>query len=104
MRISKVLASVVVDESGRRIGRVCDVRLAKDDLRVVGLVVGDGLLADAAVAWGLAERRARGPWPLQRLTARAVQRIAFVPSERVVRWDHGKVVLAERPSRAYPER
>ncbi|HZB35970.1 MAG TPA: PRC-barrel domain-containing protein [Gaiellaceae bacterium] len=94
MRISELLASVVVDESGRRVGRVRDVRLAKDDLRVVGLVVGDGFLADAAVAWGFADGRARGPWPLERLTAHAVQRITFVPVERVARWDHGEVVLA----------
>jgi sporulation protein YlmC with PRC-barrel domain len=104
VRISELLASVVVDESGRRIGRVCELRLAKDDLRVVGLVVGDGFLADAAVAWGFAEGRARGPWPLRKLTARAVRRITFVPFERVARWGHGKVVLADGLSRAYRER
>jgi hypothetical protein len=76
----------------------------KDDLRVVGLVVGDGFLADAAVAWGFAEGRARGPWPLRKLTARAVRRITFVPFERVARWGHGKVVLADGLSRAYRER
>jgi sporulation protein YlmC with PRC-barrel domain len=104
MRISELLASEVVDESGRRVGRVCDVRLANDDFRVVGLVVGDGFLADAAVAWGFAEGRARGPWPLRKLTARAVQRITFVPFERVAHWGQGQVVLDDRSARAYRER
>lgn len=98
MRASELLASVVVDGAGRRVGAVRDVRLAWETragggsaFRVVELVAGDGPLAGIAHAWGFAEGRARGPWLLRLLTASATRRAVVVPADRVADWGPGEV-------------
>lgn len=91
MRASELLASVVIDASGRSLGPVRDVRLDPRDHRVAGVVVGDGRLARVAHAWGFAEGRARGPAPLRALLAPASARARFVASESVVDWGPGVI-------------
>jgi sporulation protein YlmC with PRC-barrel domain len=87
MRLSELLSATVIDSMGRSLGPVRDVRLAEDDLEIVGLVVGGGRFAAVAHAWGYAEGRARGPWLLAAVTRRAIRLARFIPSERVVDWD-----------------
>ena len=99
MRASELLASVVVDSSGRRVGAVRDLRVAWDKpsgasgstFRLVGLVVGDGPLAGIAHAWGFAEGRARGLLLLRAVTAPATRQAVLVPATRVVDWGPGEL-------------
>ncbi len=93
MRISELLAARVVDERGRDVGWVHDVRVARvrrgssEALEVTGLVVGPrGMLARAAHSWGFAEGRAEGPVLLKVLTRSSVRASGFVPAERVLDW------------------
>ncbi|MDP9401641.1 MAG: hypothetical protein M3P39_12015 [Actinomycetota bacterium] len=96
MRASELLASQVVDASGHSLGPVRDLRVTHDGdrIHVAGIVVCDAPLARAAHAWGFAEGRARGPWLLRALTARATARARFVPAHRVVDWGPGLVRIA----------
>lgn len=94
MRSSELLASVLVDEAGRRVGPIRDVRVgrtSREGFRVTGLVAGMGRFAGLAHAWGFAEGRAAGPWLLRVLTADASRRARFVPAERIVDWGPGEV-------------
>jgi hypothetical protein len=93
VRVAELLASVVADRNGRSLGPVRDVRIGAD-LTIAGLVVGGGFLATLAHAWGFAERRAAGPWPLRVLTASATRDARFVPAEVVVDWGPGRVLLS----------
>ena len=93
MRATELLGRSVVDRDGVALGPVRDVRVVRDDWRVVGLVVGDGRLARIAHGWGFTEGRAQGPWPLRALTAEAVRRARFVASEQVAAWGPGEVRL-----------
>lgn len=86
MRASELLAGTVLDEAGRSLGPVRDVRLDAETYEVVGLVIGGGRLARMAHAWGYAEGRAVGPWPFRRLTQRASRRARLIPAEKVVEW------------------
>lgn len=86
MRASDLLGADVVDATGRSLGPVRDLRVTPDGMEVVGLVIGDGLLAGMAHAWGYTEGRALGPWALRALTAQARRRARFVPSHRVLEW------------------
>jgi len=94
MRATELLASTVVDENGRSLGRVHDIRISRDQseahgrFQVAGLAIGGGHLAHV---WGFAEHRATGPWLLRTLTARAVRRARFVPADRVTDWGPGLV-------------
>jgi hypothetical protein len=90
MRASELLASVVVDEAGRSLGLVRDVRVERG-YRVAGLVVDDGPRAAPAHAWGYAEGRARGPAAFRALLAGASSRARYVPASRVVDWGPGRV-------------
>ncbi len=93
MRASELLASQVVDATGRRLGPVRDVRLTKKGFRVVGLVIGRGPFAGIAHGWGYAEERAHGPALLSALTRRAIRNARFVPAERVIDWGPGVVTI-----------
>jgi sporulation protein YlmC with PRC-barrel domain len=86
MRASKLLRADVVDETGRSLGPVRDLRITPDSLEIVGLVVGGGPVADIAHGWGYAEGRAAGPWLLRAATGRAARRARMIPSGRVVAW------------------
>jgi len=85
--------ALVADDRGRDLGPVRDIRLAREDLRVVGLVVGGGPLAGPAHAWGYTEGRAQGPWLLRALTAPARRQARFIPAERVSAWGPGVVTI-----------
>ncbi len=94
MRATELLASEVYDSAGVHVGRVRDVRIRRERdgaFRVVGLVVGGGLLAQPAHAWGFAEGRASGPWLLRRLLAPASRQARFVDAGDVARWGPGRV-------------
>ncbi|GAA3343038.1 hypothetical protein GCM10020358_40230 [Amorphoplanes nipponensis] len=91
MRATELLSRPVVDEHGRPLGRVHDLRIARRPEQhgpargwaVAGLAVGGGRLVHA---WGFAERRAAGPWLLRKITARAGRVARYVPAERVLAW------------------
>jgi sporulation protein YlmC with PRC-barrel domain len=91
MRASELLASVVVDEAGRSLGPVRDVRVDPRSRRIAGLVVDDGPLAAPAHAWGYAEGRAKGPAALRALLVGASSRARYVPAARVEDWGPGRV-------------
>ncbi len=94
MRASELLASEVVDATGRRLGPVRDVLVHRDGFGVVGLVVGDGPFAGIAHAWGYAEGRAQGPWLLRSLTRRATRNARFIPVEAVADWGPGVIAIS----------
>jgi hypothetical protein len=97
VRVAELLASVVIDRNGRSLGPVRDIRLS-GDLSIAGVVVGGGFLATLAHAWGFAEGRAAGPWPLRALTASATRAARFVPADVVVEWGPGRVRLSATAS------
>lgn len=94
MRASELLASELVDGTGRRLGPVRDIRVTRDGFRVVGLVVGGGPFASIAHDWGYAYGRANGPWLLRALTRPATRRARFVPVERIADWGPGVVTIS----------
>ena len=102
MRASELLASRVVDDRGRDLGPVRDVRLARDHLRVAGLVVGGGPFAAPAHAWGYTEGRARGPWLLRALSAPARRHGRFIPAARVIDWGPGVVTVSADAGSEWP--
>ena len=86
MRLSELLGLDVTTESGRRLGRVHDVRalLRPRSLRVDALVVG---------AFGLVERLGIGaPRTRKRVRGRHV-----VPWSAVVRFDRSGIVVRDAP-------
>ena len=91
MRLSELLASRVVDEQGRDLGPVRDVRVSPRAYRVTGIVIGHGRFAGLAHAWGYAEGRAQGPWLFRVLTRDAARRATFVPADRIVDWGPGTI-------------
>jgi sporulation protein YlmC with PRC-barrel domain len=96
MRATELLASAVYDRTGGRVGDVRDVRLAHErdgTFRVVGLVVGEGPLAEIAHAWGFAEGRASGPWLFRKLLEPASRQARFVPAEDVADWGPGRIEI-----------
>lgn len=94
MRATDLLSATVVDESGRSLGRVHDIRIERQPSEgrggfpVAGLAIGGGRLAHV---WGFAEHRAAGPWLLRALTARTARAARFVPADRVTDWGPGVV-------------
>lgn len=102
MRASELLGTPVVDENGRALGLVRDLRLVVDDAASAGsgyaiaaLVVGEpGARSAAAHAWGFAQGRSAGPALLRRLLAPAAQRSLRVPAELVLDWGPRRVRVA----------
>ena len=96
MRVTDLLGSAVVDQSGRQIGHVHDLRItrhraadgASGPIRIAGLAIAGGRLAHS---WGFAEKRAAGPWLLRIIAARGSRTARFVPAERVTDWGPGPV-------------
>lgn len=95
MRISELLDAPVVDPAERQIGVVRDLRVTPGPrFQVTGLTIGQpGWLDRAAHAWGFAEGRAAGPWPLRKLTQRAARRARFAPVELIGSWGPERVVV-----------
>jgi len=98
MRLSELMKLEVVDEAGRLVGRLHDVRVRQDGpvgagydarLRVTGLVVGHGGVAHRL---GYRWSRTRGPW-LIRVLVRGRREPRFVPWERVRAIDGEQVVI-----------
>jgi hypothetical protein len=112
MRASELIGSPVLDESGRSVGVVRDLRVALEGATpggfpITAVVVGEtGLRSAAAHAWGLAQGRTVGPALLHRLLAPAMERSLFVRADLVLDW--GPDTLRIRGSwaglRAYPDR
>jgi hypothetical protein len=104
MRASELIESPVVDESGRTVGIVRDLRVviggpaSRGGFPIAGLVVSDkGPRAAAAHAWGFAQGRAEGPALLRRLLAPALDRSIFVAADRVLDWGPDRLRIgAER--------
>jgi sporulation protein YlmC with PRC-barrel domain len=86
MRATELLGTEVVDDAGRSLGPVRDLRVVPDTLEVAGLVVGNGPFAAIAHRWGYAEGRARGPWVLRGIAAHVSRDARFVPADEVLDW------------------
>jgi sporulation protein YlmC with PRC-barrel domain len=96
MRLSDLLSAEVLDERGRRIGHIHDVRMVKDGpiqdafgaaLRVKGFVVGrPGLGARL----GLGRAEVRGPWILKAFFA-WIRTDLYVEWERVRSIEEGRM-------------
>jgi sporulation protein YlmC with PRC-barrel domain len=95
MRASELLNVPVIDETGATVGRVRDLRVARRGLtlRIAGLAVGGGRLANA---WGYADERATGPWLLRALNVRGARATRFVPAGRILQWGPGVVRIRGR--------
>jgi sporulation protein YlmC with PRC-barrel domain len=86
MRLSEVLGRTIVDQGGREIGRVHDVRLVQDGpvqgfdagFRLHGLIAGPG---SVGTRLGYGHGGTRGPWLIRMLFER--RRALYVPWERV---------------------
>ena len=98
MRASELLASIVVDDVGRSLGPIRDVRVDPREHRIAGVVIGGGALAPIAHAWGYAEGRAHGPALLRALLSPAARRARFVPAQRIVDWGPARVRISGDPS------
>ncbi len=99
MRATELLSSQVYDSGGIHVGSVRDVRLARErdgSFRVVGLIVGDGFLAEIAHGWGFADGRASAPWLLRKLFERASRRARFVPVDDVKEWGSGRIEITAK--------
>jgi sporulation protein YlmC with PRC-barrel domain len=103
MRLSELLHSEVVDETGRSYGSIDDVRLVQDGplfgtlaaLRVDGVVVGRGALG---VRLGFHRTAMRGPWLLNAIFGRLERRARFVPWTQVLSCEDGRVVISGEPA------
>lgn len=98
MRASELIGARVVDDQGRAVGIVRDLRVEVGSVGsghafpVAGIVVGlPGARSAAAHRWGYAERRAAGPAIFRRLLQPAVERSILIPVERVADWGPGVV-------------
>ncbi len=91
MRTTELLAADVVDERGRRVGQVRDVRISLPSYELAGVAVADGWRARLAHRWGFAEGRTQGPWLFRALLRPAVRKTLFVPASRVTEWGPGVV-------------
>ena len=104
MRISEVLGSPVLDRAGSEIGVVHDLQVTGEaPFRVTGITVGPaGWIDRAAHAWGFAQGRTCGPWPLATLARRATRRARFAPVDAVASWAPDGIRLAVDPERLEP--
>jgi hypothetical protein len=106
MKISELLGAPVTDPAGRPIGVVRDLRVTPPPaLAVAGVTVGQPGWRDAAAhAWGLADGRSQGPWPLGMLTRQAALRTRFVPAELVRSWGPERVIVGADAAQLEPLR
>ncbi|HLZ37975.1 MAG TPA: hypothetical protein VKP64_09510 [Mycobacteriales bacterium] len=99
MRMSDLVGALVVDESGRPLGHVHDLRLVADGVtfpatgnrayRVHGLVVGAGAVG---MRLGYARGHVQGPWLLRVLLRRLRRRRREIPWEAVREVTPGRIV------------
>ncbi|HKY13848.1 MAG TPA: PRC-barrel domain-containing protein [Microthrixaceae bacterium] len=101
MRISDLLDQEVVDERGRRLGKVHDVRLVQDArsaegddalFRVDTLLVGR---AGLATRLGYTRNGVRGPWLVKLLATRWERRAEHIPWTAIERVE-GRLVRRGR--------
>jgi hypothetical protein len=102
MRASELIGSPVVDESGRAVGIVRDLRVVVDEpapgggFPIAALVLSEPTArAAAAHAWGFAEGRAEGPELLRRALLPAVERSLVVAVDRVLDWGPARLRIAD---------
>ena len=102
MRLSDLLRAEVVDEQGRALGRVHDVRMVKDGrpmgafgpaYRVSGLVVGRSAVG---ARLGYDRGRVKGPWMLVALWGRRSAR-TYIPWGRVRDVQAGRIRVEGQP-------
>jgi hypothetical protein len=96
VRISDILGAPVVDEAGRALGRVHDVRLvqvapfgARRALQVTGVVVGKGSLG---VRLGYGSQDQTGPWLLRLVFGTLGRHSRYIPWH-ALRFDDGSIVV-----------
>lgn len=99
MRMSELVGVPVVDESGRTLGKVHDLRLVADGAaypatgnrayRVHALVVGAGTVG---MRLGYARGHVQGPWLLRVLARRLRRRRHEIPWEAVREVTPGRIV------------
>jgi sporulation protein YlmC with PRC-barrel domain len=108
MLLSELIAAVVVDVDGRKVGAVGDVRLVQDGpflepfgaaLRVEGLVAGRNGLATRL---GYHRGDVGGPWLLAKLFRVLERRARYVPWDVVQRVEDDIVHLSVRSSALSP--
>jgi hypothetical protein len=99
MNISDILDRPVVDDSGRALGRIHDVRLVQRrtadghvELRVTGVVFGRGSWG-VRLGYGSAEER--GPWLLRAILGRMAMRARYAPWESIRVGDDAVVVTGD---------
>jgi hypothetical protein len=102
MRLSELLDRAVVTAEGRRLGKVCDVRLVQDGpilaggtqaaLRVDSVIVSSGW---RGVRLGYLRGEVRGPWLLRVIFGRLEQKAHAIPIRDLV-WEDGQVPLRLR--------
>ena len=100
MRLTELLGSQVVDQAGRRAGRVHDVRLVQDgplvggfgaSLRVAGLIVGRRAVG---ARLGYERRDMRGPLPVKLLAGWLHHDGRYVDWDRVQEVQPGRVLIS----------
>jgi hypothetical protein len=99
MRASDLIGAPAYDENGRLAGIVRDLRVDADraadgSFPILGLVLSDKGARPAAVhACGFAQGQARGPALLRRIVGAADVRSRFVPVERILEWEPGRLKI-----------
>ncbi len=96
MRASELLGREVVDEGGRHVGIVHDVRVRIGDggaVTLTGIVVAPGTVRSRlAHAWGYAQGRAHGPFLMRALVGTGMSD-EEIPTARVRSWDEAATVV-----------
>jgi hypothetical protein len=111
MRVSDLMACNVVDDDGRDLGQVRDVRLVMDgplrgslaSLRLDAIVVGGSAIAGRL---GFLRGGVRGPWLLEAVMSRLERRALTIDADDVAEWDveHRRVRLVPgAPRRGDPD-
>jgi hypothetical protein len=100
MRLTELLGAEVVDQAGRRAGRVHDVRLVQDgplvggfgaSLRVAGLLVGRRAIGTRL---GYARRQMRAPLPVKLLAGWLHHDGRFLAWDRVQAIEEGRIRIS----------
>jgi sporulation protein YlmC with PRC-barrel domain len=97
MRLSELLGAELMDQHGRTVGKVHDVRLQRANAstdaidagyQLAGLIVGRRAMG---VRFGFGRGGARGPWLLKMLFGRAGHDGRYVPWDRVAAIEPGRI-------------
>jgi hypothetical protein len=100
MKLSDLIGHAAVDETGRSLGRVHDVRMRRDGpvlqpsgqptFRVLGVIVGTGALGRRL---GYTESEVNGPWLLKVILQAWARRSRYVEWSRIAGTVGGRVVV-----------